>query len=403
MKSTPPFSQNRRLIGCAVLRWLVVVSAGSAGATTEWEFHKTADGRHPNGQEQQLVWLMNRARSNPAAEAEFLAKSGDKDIESGISYFRIGLALMKLEFSVIPAKPPAAFDRRLYDASYAHSLDLIKRDADDHEGQIERIKTARFAYDRTLVNVYAFAETPIYCHAGMNIDWGGTENGMLPGRGHRNAIMSNAPTLLSNVGLALVPETNPRTEVGPLVFSGAYASAASATPDHYNRFLVGTVWDDANNNGRYDPDEGLGDVTVQPDQGDWHAVTGVAGGWAVPVTSPGSFLVRFSGGALKTPFNRTVSVGGESVLLDTKVVPGPGPGAPLALGIRPTGGNTVLLEWSGGVPPYRLQRTQSLPAGPWNDILGPTHDTKYTISISNGSEFFRVVGSHDQLGDALSR
>jgi hypothetical protein len=393
MKSGHPFSQNRRLVGGAVLRWLVVVSAGSAGATTEWQFHKTADGRHPNGQEQQLVWFMNRARSNPAAEAEFLANSGDDDDEFGIAYFRIDLALMKREFSAIPAKPPAAFDRRLYDASYAHSLDLIQRNAQDHMGQIERITAAGFAFGSAFVNAYAYAETPIFCHAGMNIDWGGSEGGMQQGRGHRTAIMSNTITLLSNVGLALVPETNPGTMVGPLVFSGAYVSAASTAPDHSNRFLVGTVWDDADNNGRYDPDEGLGDVTVQPDQGAWHAVTGVAGGWALPVTSPGTFLVRFSGGALKTPFNRTVSVGNESVLLDAEVVPGPGPGAPLALGIRPAGGNAVLLEWSGGVPPYRLQRTQSLSAGAWNDILGPTQDTKYTISISNGSEFFRVVGS----------
>ncbi len=32
----------------------------------EWTFHKSTDGAHPDGNEQQMVWLMNRARSNPA-------------------------------------------------------------------------------------------------------------------------------------------------------------------------------------------------------------------------------------------------------------------------------------------------------------------------------------------------
>ena len=48
--------------------------------TTEWVFHKTADGSHPDGNEQQMVWLMNRARANPAAEGAFLANSGIPDI-----------------------------------------------------------------------------------------------------------------------------------------------------------------------------------------------------------------------------------------------------------------------------------------------------------------------------------
>ena len=43
------------------------------GPSVEWEYHKTSDNRHPNGNEQQLMWLMNRARSNPIVEGIWFA------------------------------------------------------------------------------------------------------------------------------------------------------------------------------------------------------------------------------------------------------------------------------------------------------------------------------------------
>ena len=42
-----------------VLRWM------APSALTEWTYHKTGDNLHPDGNEQQMLWLMNRARSDP--------------------------------------------------------------------------------------------------------------------------------------------------------------------------------------------------------------------------------------------------------------------------------------------------------------------------------------------------
>ncbi|WP_372683427.1 hypothetical protein, partial [Desulfosarcina sp.] len=39
--------------------------AEPASSDTEWTFHKTADNQHPDGIEQQMTWLMNRARTDP--------------------------------------------------------------------------------------------------------------------------------------------------------------------------------------------------------------------------------------------------------------------------------------------------------------------------------------------------
>ena len=54
--------------------------------------------------------------------------------------------------------------------------------------------------------------------------------------------------------------------------------------NHYNQFIVGTVWNDIDWDGMYDPNEGIGGVTVTPDSGTYYAITSNSGGYAIPVT-----------------------------------------------------------------------------------------------------------------------
>jgi hypothetical protein len=91
----------------------------------EWVMHRTEDGNHPDECEQEMVWLMNRARSDPTAEGFFLANTGNADVAYAIEYFSVKTDILKQEFAAIALKPPAAFDRRLYAAAFAHSQDLI--------------------------------------------------------------------------------------------------------------------------------------------------------------------------------------------------------------------------------------------------------------------------------------
>jgi hypothetical protein len=62
-------------------------------------------------------------------------------------------------------------------------------------------------------------------------------------------------------------------------------------------------------------------VTVMPDLGVYYAVTSAGGGYAIPITAPGTYQVEFSGGDLPTQ-QHPVTFGSESELLD--VVPEPG-------------------------------------------------------------------------------
>jgi len=285
--------------------------------TMEWTNHKSLDGLNPDFGEQRMMWLMNRARADPTAEGIWLAESNDPDVANGRTFFNVDLNELKAAFAALLAKPPAAFDIRLHDASELHSLDLIARDAQDHTGQFDKVNASGFSCNGGSVSVFSFSDSALNAHAALNIDWGNGPFGMQDPPGHRNAIMGVWPFAgpgLTNVGLAMVAENDSQTNVGPLVFSGAYCQAGGS--DH-NRFLVGTIWDDQDMDGDYDEGEGLAGVTVMPDQGSFYAITGEAGGYAIPITAAGTYAVNFSGGALGGgSVDKSVAVGADSALLD---------------------------------------------------------------------------------------
>jgi hypothetical protein len=290
-------------------------SAIKAVPTTEWTYHKTADNLHPDDNEQAMVWMMNHARGNPSEEGVWLATMDDTNVAYARTYFSVNLTILMDEFDAIDATPPAAFDVRLYNAAKAHSDDLISRDAQDHTGQFDRVTAAGFSLTAWGGNVYSYTKSAVHGHAGFNIDWGGDDGtGMQTGRGHRKNIMAMDYTF-TNVGIAVVPESDGSTQVGPLVTTQNFAIANTGTADHYNVFIVGTVWEDANDNDRYDAGEGLSDITIIPDQGGYYAVSSDSGGYALPVNS-GTYQVTFSGDSLDSDITKSVIVSGKSVLLD---------------------------------------------------------------------------------------
>ena len=290
------------------------------------------------------MWLMNRARANPPAEGVWLATSTDPDIADGRSFFSVNTAVLQSEFNGYSAKPPAAFDVRLYNAAKAHSDDLIARNAQDHTGQIARVTAAGFNYLAFRGNVFSYADSSLNAHAAWNIDWGsGTADGMQTGRGHRQAIMS-LDGAYSNVGVALVYD--PLPGVGPYVATGNYCSA-NPSSDHYNQFIVGTVWRDLNGNSQYDPGEGIGGVTVTPNAGTYYAVTSAGGGYAIPVTmAAGTYPVTFSGNASGT---KSVTIAGSNSALLDLLTTGSTPPPPTATTLSATNVTTNSATLNGTV------------------------------------------------------
>jgi len=171
-------------------------------------------------------------------------------------------------------------------------------------------------YGRVSENIYAFSESPWYAHAGFNVDWGTPDNdgdGMQDALGHRHSIMENDQTgaLYREAGMAAVPDSSPVTRVGPLVVTQHFGFRPGTS------FLVGTLYNDGNDNGEYDPGEGLAGVTVMPDQGDFYAVSNAAGAYSIPLGQrTGSLGVSFSGPGLEPPLARVLVLSGANRLLD---------------------------------------------------------------------------------------
>ncbi|QXD23849.1 hypothetical protein F7C95_18340 [Opitutia bacterium ISCC 51] len=138
---------------------------------------------------------------------------------------------------------------------------------------------------------------------------------MQTGRGHRRALMDTNGSGLSNTGIAMIPDNNNSNSVGPLITSIGYVRARTSVANHYNRNIVGTIWTDTNDNDQYDPGERHGGVSIMPDRGDFYTVTGDHGGFAIPATESGTYIITISGGAIGQAQQRVLEVSSESVLM----------------------------------------------------------------------------------------
>ena len=350
--------------------------------SVEWTGHKTADGVHPSGEEQQMLWLMNRARQNPRAEGAWLIHLRDDATQQALEYFSVNHALVLTELAAWASSnsAPAAFDARLYRAASNHCAYMISIDGQNHDGQFNRVNSAGFYFTVWHGSVFSCVYHPVFAHAGFNVDWGGDDGtGMQTGRGHRVGLMMGQ---LANVGIAFVAQPNTQMETGPFVVTINYAIAQTVYNDHYNRFIVGTVWHDANTNHLYEAGEGYGGVTVMPDRGRYYAITGAAGGYAIPIATSGVYTLTFSGGALVSNRTAVVTVGSDSVLADLELDPPPMDFVP-----TPTVNTHQQLTYTLpnqrlGIP-YILLETTNLAANSWTwtGVLPASYGSTLTYEL----------------------
>lgn len=318
----------------------------------EWLEHKTLDGAHPSPMEQKMLFLLNQARNNPHAEGVRLQDLANTDavINNEYNGHQVQLGKMKKELKAIANMGPVAFDRKLYRGQRDHNQWMIANNVQSHGDEVTTcpIRGGSFSsiggHDQTCrsalyfgtmmpqytgINFYTQGKSAEHLHAGLIVDWGATLDGnqslygMQDPRGHRiNRLRPDARV----IGLAIEAEKVKATEN-----VGKYVMSEIVTRDDGNpneAYLVGTVWQDRNANGEYDEGEGISGVEVEPvSTGSWYAVTGQAGGYALPMSGQpgGTIAVKFSGGDLQTPLNMQIPVtgfaGSENVLANL-LVPG---------------------------------------------------------------------------------
>lgn len=254
----------------------------------------------PTADEQYVLQLLNRARSDPKAEGKRL----NLDLNEGLD----ASEKMRLE-----ARPPLAMNEALLKTARDHSKDMYDRNYFDHtspDGKrfMHRIRDSGYAFSAIAENIAAGSK-----HTGAELQDMLVVDANTPGRGHRCNIFGLYPTTmkLREVGVGIYTnEKKNGDDLTILLTQDFGVLGVTAKP-----ILTGVVYADKNANGFYDPGEGLAGVTVKLDDGSAFAITNTAGGWAIPV-SPGRYKVSVSGGDFESTAAASVKVGSNNIELD---------------------------------------------------------------------------------------
>jgi hypothetical protein len=296
---------------------------GGAGALMEAFEPRVLMTFSPTAQEQEMLELLNHLRMDPQANLarmtsslQTVARSSDPDIDSALRFFGVNGVTLSQAWMQLVAVPPLAWNEDLYEAAEFHTEVMIDTDSQTHQAPGEpalgqRATNAGYTYSTLGENVYAYAESVLHGHAGFAIDWGMGPGGIQDPPGHRDSMMNGA---FREVGIRILSENNSGTQVGPLVITQDFGNRFSFG----NPFLLGAVYNDADDDGFYDAGEGLGNVTVtiMGAAGTYIATTMDAGGYQVKVPA-GVYDITFSGGSFGSSVTqRNVTVGTSNVKVD---------------------------------------------------------------------------------------
>jgi hypothetical protein len=283
----------------------------SPAAATAPQLYSIGD---PTPEEQQYVEYINRARANPVAEATRLSNTTDGDVLRAYKVFGVSVPLLATQLALVPAMPPLSINAKLLASARLHSHDMFDHQFQDHNGTdgstpAKRMTDQGYSYFTAGENIFSFAYSTFYGHAGFEVDWGGDpvlQGGMQTPPGHRDNIHDIA---YREIGVGVVDGRN--GAVGPQVVTQDFGSVGSAKP-----FVTGVVYFDQNNNGFYDVGEGIGGVSVTVSGNSYYAVTSASGGYSVPLPGNGTYLISFSGGGIPDAQQSASVVNSQNVKVD---------------------------------------------------------------------------------------
>jgi hypothetical protein len=275
-------------------------------------------GFDPTPLEQELLEHLNRMRLDPQGELYALFTSLDplvaQDPEANLSIDRFRDPTSQeilTDWASLSPVAPLAWNESLHAAALEHSALMIDLDSQSHQLPGEptlgnRVEAAGYeGWSRVGENIYAYANSPFHAHSAFAIDWG------VPDRGHRQNMMDPG---FQDVGVGILVDFNSGTDAGPLVVTQDFGYRSGQSES----FLLGAVYDDADQDGWYDAGEGLGGVTVeiQGTEGPVTTLSMTAGSYQMRVPD-GVYTLRAYGGPLASPIEITdVVVAGENVKVD---------------------------------------------------------------------------------------
>jgi uncharacterized protein YkwD len=343
----------------------------------------------PTNEEQEELELINRARANPPAEGKRLDTASDisvvEDLQSIGSPTR---SEVEAAYQAFPAVQPLAFNAKLITAALAHSNDMLQHDFQSHTGTDgsdpgQRMDAAGYPASTSPwgENIFAYGSFPWDIMASFEYDFGNTTPG------HRINIMNYTGTIYAEIGIGMVDGGTGGGDVGPIITTEDFA-------DDGNRFILGVVYDDKNQNGFYDEGEGLAGVTIKPSSGNYYAVTSSSGGYAILYSGSGGITVTASGGALQSPISKTISFDVDNVKVDFTTAMTGIPGVTnliLPLADTTINHDTALFQWNKmtGATLYHLQVASDslMKTLVLNDSL-LTDTSKLLVGLKDESSYF---------------
>lgn len=364
----------------------------------------------PTNEEQYYLELINRARANPPAEGIRLATTTDGSVLASYSAFGVNLVLMQSQFALILPAPPLSMNATLLTAARAHSQNMLQNNYQGHSGPDGSLTTRLASYTAGAngwsigENVYAYSTSVWYGHAGFEVDWGGSAatGGMQSPPGHRQNIHS---TTFREVGVGVALGSNGGSGgVGPQLVTQDFGTTGGLQP-----FITGVVYRDLNNNGFYDPGEGVGGVTVTISNGSSYAVTAASGGYSVPVPGSGNYTVTYSGGGVPTNQRNVSVINAQNVKSDYVVTgsvtptptPTPSPGAPRLANISTravVGTNANVLIGGFIVTGTQSKKVIVRGIGPSLSLPGKLLDPALELHNASGA----LIASNDNWGQSAN-
>lgn len=259
------------------------------------------DSGNPTPDEQLVLEMVNRARSNPIAEGQRLGI----DIHEGLQ-----------NPSLVGPRPPLAFNKLLLGIAEAHSREMYNGNYFSHTDP-----NGTTAFDRMTHAGYNFARAGENMAAGTDIGSVDLEDFMMvdsgtQGRLHRVNLLDifpypcgDPPCAYSEIGIGYY-EGSTSNSVGNAFITEDFGATISTGP-----LLTGVVYNDRNGNNFYDIGEGLAGITVTPSSGSYYAISSSSGGYAFPIGSSGMITVTASGPGFG-PITKTVTLTGTNIELD---------------------------------------------------------------------------------------
>lgn len=340
----------------------------------------------PTAAAQQALSLMNLARTNPQAAANWLSSeiANDPNVQATLTYYNVNVQQKLAQLSSAAAQPPLAWSDALGNAAQGHSQDMFNNNFQSHTGSDgsspgDRISNAGYgAAGSEGEDAFAYASSVKNSIEAFLLDWGVSDDGhfrniMQPGTAAGDAFSDAGVGIVSSADSA----GNPRS-----VVTVDFAKGQNAQPQ-----LVGVVYGDSNGNGAYDPGEGQGGFVIKATNlanGRVSSTTSAApGGYQMPL-APGSYDVEAIDSSGRTISSQDVNIGSTNAGADFNLL------SPTSAGNRYTAPAPVVraavqVQPSAPVVRAAVQAPTPAPAAPapMNPLSFITSWTAYKANVQD--------------------